>query len=49
MIHHTKDIGERAAHIAEQEAKKYYQQTGGNFFEKWLEVYKQVLLELASI
>lgn len=49
MKHHTRDIGERVAHIADREAEKYYRETGGDYFKKWLEIYGQVLKELAGI
>jgi hypothetical protein len=46
MKHYTKDPAKRAEHIADREATDYYNQTGGNFFKKWLEIYDQILIEL---
>jgi len=47
MRHHTKDIGKRAADIADREATRHYQE-GGDFIKKWLEVFDQALMELAG-
>jgi hypothetical protein len=46
--YYTKDISKRAEHIADREAKKHYQKTGGGYDKKWLEVYEQAFQELAG-
>jgi hypothetical protein len=48
MKHFTKDLAKRAEHIADKEAKKYYQKTGGDYYKKWIEVYELAFQELAG-